>query len=207
MIKVISFDIGGTLLKSSDNDSKKYDLRSLASLLNLPYDNVRDAYKSVYQKSNGTFDELLNRFCDKLNIVPSDDLITFFKNKFIVSDSKISNENKELIKKLKSLGYKVILFSNSCSLLNNEIDNDLVNILDGIFYSFEIGYTKNESESYKYVESKLNNKPEEFLHIGDTLSSDYQIPLRNGWNALYYGNIDDTSVKSIDDLEKIFEYL
>ena len=51
MIKVVSFDIGGTLLKNEDNVSQsQYGLKELTKLLNLPYEKVREAYKDVFQK-------------------------------------------------------------------------------------------------------------------------------------------------------------
>ena len=49
MIKVISFDVGGTLLIDDDNANRNnYGLRELTDLLNLPYENVRNSYKKVF---------------------------------------------------------------------------------------------------------------------------------------------------------------
>lgn len=207
MIKVISFDIGGTLLEESNDSSNNYNLKSLSELVNMPYDKVRDVYKNVYQKSKGTFDELLNRFCSNLEISNTCELNNFFKNKFSNNNlSTISKDKINLIKKLKDNKYKVILFSNSCCLLNNDAIKEIYDLVDNIFYSYDIGYTKDDKESYKYIEKILNVKPNEILHIGDTLKSDYLKPIENGWNALYYGNnIDD--VKSINNLCELDNYL
>lgn len=207
MIKVVSFDIGGTLLEESNDSSNNYNLKSLSELVNMPYDKVRDVYKNVYQKSKGTFDELLNRFCSNLEISNTCELNNFFKNKFSNNNlSTISKDKINLIKKLKDNKYKVILFSNSCCLLNNDAIKEIYDLVDNIFYSYDIGYTKDDKESYKYIEKILNVKPNEILHIGDTLKSDYLKPIENGWNALYYGNnIDD--VKSINNLCELDNYL
>lgn len=207
MIKVISFDIGGTLLEESNDSSNNYNLKSLSELVNMPYDKVRDVYKNVYQKSKGTFDELLNKFCSNLEISNTCELNNFFKNKFSNNNlSTISKDKINLIKKLKDNKYKVILFSNSCCLLNNDAIKEIYDLVDNIFYSYDIGYTKDDKESYKYIEKILNVKPNEILHIGDTLKSDYLKPIENGWNALYYGNnIDD--VKSINNLCELDNYL
>lgn len=207
MIKVVSFDIGGTLLEESNDSSNNYNLKSLSELVNMPYDKVRDVYKNVYQKSKGTFDELLNRFCSNLEISNTCELNNFFKNKFSNNNlSTISKDKINLIKKLKDNKYKVILFSNSCCLLNNDAIKEIYDLVDNIFYSYDIGYTKDDKESYKYIENILNVKPNEILHIGDTLKSDYLKPIENGWNALYYGNnVDD--VKSIKNLCELDNYL
>ena len=70
MIKVVSFDIGGTLLKNEDLGSQnQYGLKELTKLLNLPYENVRDAYKGVFQKTKGNFNELVENFCNRLEKV------------------------------------------------------------------------------------------------------------------------------------------
>lgn len=207
MIKVISFDIGGTLIEDNNDTFDKYNLKSLAKLVNLDYNNVRLVYKDIFQKTKGTFDELVDNFCNKLNIEKTDELIDFFNNKFNSNTSSISTDKIEFIKFLKSLGYKIILFSNACCLNDNSLDNDLLYYIDKVYYSFDLGYTKNDKESYRYIESDLNYNSKEFLHIGDTLKADYFCPIENGWNALYYGKSDDSNIKSINSINDIYDYL
>ena len=203
MIKVVSFDIGGTL-RTSTKDI--YSLRELSKLLNIDYNLVRNAYKNVYQKSKGTFEEQLDKFTSTLGIKPTSELVIFLKNKFTSNDGEVTPEKIELIKKLKELGYKVILFSNTSNLFTSKLPDDLVNSVDEIFYSYNLGYTKNENESYKIVEKKMNYNPEEFIHIGDTLKADYYSPIENGWNALYYGETTE-DVVSITSLNEVIDYL
>lgn len=205
MIKVISFDIGGTLLNSSKNN--KTNIKSLSQLINIDYDKTRKAYKEVFQKKKGTFDELTNEFVKMLKIKETEKLIIFLRKKFSCCIEEISNENLEVIEKLKQKGYKIILFSNSCNLINN-LDNKYDKYFDEKFYSYEIGYTKNENESYKIVQNKLKVQANEILHIGDNLESDYLMPIKNGWNALYYSNKTvEKSVRRIEKLSSILEYL
>ena len=187
MIKVISFDIGGTLLENTEDNSTKYNLKELTKIANKPYDIVRSVYKNVFQKSKGTLKKLTKSFCSSLGIDITDDLTNFFIEKFACNSrhNVISSENINLINNLKRNGYKVILFSNSCCLLNNDAIKEIYELVDDVFYSFDIGYTKDENESYKYIENKMNIKPNEILHIGDTLKSDYIKPIENGWNALF----------------------
>ncbi len=210
MIKVVSFDIGGTLLKNEGLGSQnQYGLKELTKLLNLPYENVRYAYKDVFQKTKGSFNELISKFCNKLGIESNKTIIDFFHNKFSNESKKqfILSEDVSLIKNLKSKGYKVILFSNSCCLLNNDAINEVIDYVDNIFYSYDIGYTKDDEKSYKYIEKIMNVKPNEILHIGDTLKSDYYMPKKYGWNVLYYGNSDEADVKSIKVLTDLIDIL
>ena len=209
MIKIISFDIGGTLLINDNNDkNNNYGLKELTDLLNLPYENVRNSYKKIFQTKKGSLNELIDIFCKELGIKHNQKLNEFFYNKFNQSQrGTISLENILLINTLKNEGYRIILFSNSCCLLNNDAINDIVDCIDDIFYSYDIGYTKDDEESYKYIEEKLNVKPSEILHIGDTLKSDYYMPKRNGWNVLYYGKVDDTNINSISSLTDLYGIL
>lgn len=210
MIKIISFDIGGTLLKSENNNNQdKFGLKELSNLLNLPYDKVRTAYKEIFQRKKGSLEELTNNFCNILGITASLELLDFFHNKFFKKgqNDTILPEDIILIKNLKLNGYKVILFSNSCFLLNNESINKIASYVDKIFYSYDIGYTKDDEESYRYIEKIMQVHSNEILHIGDTLKSDYNMPKQNGWKALYYGKCDDKNVNSITSLTELYKIL
>ena len=208
MIKAVSFDIGGTLLEDSHDNPNNYNLKELAKIVNIPYENVRDVYKNVFQKSNGTLNELVGKFCNDLVISNTENLNNLFIWKFSDNNinNTISNDKITLIRDLKENGYKVILFSNSCCLLNNDAIKEIYDLVDGVFYSYDIGYTKDDKESYQYVEKTLNVKPTEILHIGDTLKSDYLKPVENGWNALFYGVSDDESVNCISSLMELYDF-
>jgi len=205
MYKVISFDIGGTLILN--NSSDKYNLFNLAELLEISYNEVRIAYKDIFQKKSGSLDELNEQFSKKLNLVNKEISLNFFRSKFSCNDIKYNKDIVNMINKLSAVGYKVILFSNSCCLLDNKLDDKLKEKIYKIFYSFDIGYTKSDEESYRIIEKELGCLPNEILHIGDTLKSDYYEPIKNGWDALYFGETSDTNVKSIKDINDLFNYL
>ena len=207
MIKVISFDIGGTILVSkSIND---YNLKVLTGLTNLPYEDVRKAYKTVFQKQKGTLNELVESFCSMLKIDVTDKILNFFEEKFKDENniSYMDSNIKTILKKLKSLGYKIILFSNSCCLIKNEFDKEILDNIDDTFYSYDYGCTKDEEKIYKLIEKKLKCKSGEILHIGDTLLSDYVMPRKMGWNSVYYGDNENPNICSINKLEEIFDVL
>ena len=207
MYKVISFDIGGTLIDTESND--KYNMSKLVDLLSLDRENVRYAYKNVFQKRKGTLLELVTLFCNVLGIEINDNIINFFKEKFSSDNNRIIIKPKVLnvIEEIKCMGYKVILLSNSCCLFDTNLGDDIIKNVDGIFYSYDLGYTKNDDEIYKLIENKIGFKANEILHIGDTLSSDYRIPIRNGWNAIYYGERVEDDVISISSLDEILDVL
>lgn len=205
MIKVVSFDIGGTILKGPNNEN--YTNKTLASLINKDYNLIKKAYKNIFQKQKGSFDELVNEFCKVINYQRDKVIDEFFHHKFNLNEGIIDKEDIKVIKKLKDNGYKIILLSNSCCLYKNALTDDLLSLVDHVFYSYNLGYTKEDNEIYRIVEETLGNKPFEILHIGDTILSDYLKPRENGWNTLYYGNKQDNNINSINDLNEIFNYL
>ena len=89
MIKVISFDVGGTLLKTTSD--KDYSLNALALLLDKPYYEIRKVYKNVFQKQYGDFNTLVSIFCQKIGVVMSEKVIDFFHKKFETSSNTIIN--------------------------------------------------------------------------------------------------------------------
>jgi len=205
MIKVVSFDIGGTLLKGPNNE--KYSNKALANLINKDYPLVRDTYKNIFQKQKGSFDELVNKFCKDINYQRNKKIDEFFHHKFDLNEGIINQEDISVIEKLKNKGYTIILLSNSCPLFKNALNDELLSLIDHVFYSYNLGYTKEDNEIYRIVEETLGNKPFEFLHIGDTILSDYLKPRENGWNTLYYGNNNDSNINTISNLNEIFNYL
>lgn len=155
MIKVISFDIGGTLLFNKDNN--KYNLKKLSSLTKVDYDYVRKTYKDIFQKTKGSLAELENLFCEKLQIKLTDEIHNFFINK--ISNNTNTETNKdftEVVKQLKQKGYKIILFSNSCCLIQSNLSPEFLKEVDYVFYSYDLGYTKDEEESYRLIEKNAS---------------------------------------------------
>ena len=205
MIKVVSFDIGGTLLKGSNNN--KYSHKELAALVNKDYHLVKENYKNIFQKKKASFDELVNEFCKTIDYQRNKKIDEFFHHKFDSNEGGISREDIEVIKKLKAMNYKIILLSNSCYLFKDALNSELLSLVDYVFYSYNLGYTKEDNEIYRIIEEKVGNLPFEFLHIGDTILSDYLKPRENGWHALYYGTTNDSSINSISNLKEIFKYL
>lgn len=138
--------------------SNGYGIKELTNILGLPYEMVRKSYKHVFQTMKGDFKSLVDTFCSELKIECFPELEKFFVNKFSCKREKLVPDVVSLIKDLKEKGYKVILFSNSCCLINNDSIKDLFNLVDDVFYSYELGFTKDDKESYNLILEKLNVK-------------------------------------------------
>ena len=85
-------------------------------------------------------------------------------------------ENVELLQKLRSIGYKLYLLSNTNQMhidyytkyLKQQFGHDLLSeLFDRTFYSHEIGYRKPNREAFEYVLKYEGLKPAETLFIDD----------------------------------------
>ena len=86
------------------------------------------------------------------------------------------NENAELLRKLRSAGYKLYLLSNTNQMhiefyteyMHRQFGRNLLTeLFDRVFYSHEIGFRKPTRESYEYVLKSENLNPTETLFIDD----------------------------------------
>ncbi len=153
-IKVISFDIGGTLIKGVNN---QYTMTEFSKITNRNYDDVKKTYQDIFQKREGSFDELVNMFCQRLNVEMNDKIRNFLFDNFN-QECYFDKDSLPVIRKLKELGYKIILFSNNSNLYPDNLDKEIYTLVDNIFYSYQMGHTKDESESYQYIEKILGCK-------------------------------------------------
>ncbi len=105
---------------------------------------------------------------------------------------ELFSKRVELLFKLKSMGYNMVLVSDSGSDISEFVDSS---VLSGVFlkkfYSFKYGTTK-EEDLYSYV---VNYSGKNALMIGDDYKRDFLIPRRYGINSLYIKPKDDMGEK------------
>lgn len=206
MIKVVAFDIGNTIYKV---DKKNSILQKLSEMLCLPKERVKISYNKIFNVNNYSLEELCNMLCKDLNSTKVSEVLNFFKSLQIGSNAYeyVDKNLLNLIKAIKQSGVKVVLSSNSNILHKNLIDAKLASLVDDIFRTYEIGYQKYEENYYRYIEKKLNVKPEEILNIGDNELIDYQIPKSYGWQAVLF-NCESGKIFNVQELkEELKKYI
>ena len=179
MIKLITFDIGGTIIKSEKSVSR-YEL--LKKYLDLS----EEEYKEAFYISK---EPLASLFSSHTKIM--DDEQKAHINRILNSEkNKVFNEKMiNLIEKLHNMGYKIATISNVNYYLYTSLANSKVEkFIDKEFYSFEIGDFKPHLNAFLYIQNYYNLKPEETLHIGDSKVSDYYGAINAGWNAILVDN-------------------
>lgn len=144
MIKAIIFDINGVLLTSSTPS-----INEVSAIRNdsLGFSKRLNDFKSGKISAKLFWDDFINGTRKKVR--PLKDIMLLLE---------------ELKKK-----YRIFALSNSIqeSTIARLEEFGIRKYFDGVFTSFEIGYTKPEPEIFEYVLGQIRLKPEECLFIDD----------------------------------------
>jgi len=167
-IKAVVFDFGGVIELYEGGKP----VQTIAEYLGVPYADFR----SVFFQHN----HLAN-----VQNLPYEDVILKVVSFFTKSKEKAEgvkeivrlkaldrNINAELLSffpKLKDLGLKTGIFSNSNSILRERLKElGLLELADVLIISGDIGFQKPDKEAFQVLFEKLNLLPEEVVFIDDT---------------------------------------
>ncbi len=186
-IKVVSFDLDGTLTDSSFANSvwleaipKLYATKNKISI-NLAKREVFNNYNKIGNEKlewyNITF--WLERF--NLDIAPKE-LIYSCKNKICLFDDVITTLNK-----LKSRKRLIIISNARREFADLEIKQTKIgSYFEKIFSATsDFNSTKNIPEVYINICKICKISPSEMLHIGDDYKFDFEVPSKLGINSLF----------------------
>jgi len=213
MIKIISFDLDGTLMKSTFADlvwleglpkiyasEKGLDLEESKRYIKKEYDKIGDNRVEWYDISYW-----FNRFNLKSNWRELLDKSRYAVEKY----PEVSDVLKKLYKK-----YDLIVTSNARrEFIEIELEETkLKKYFTHVFSSTtDFNRVKKLAEFYLMICDKLNIKPDEIIHIGDHEEFDYQIPRKIGITSFYLNraetNNEEFIVSDLEEFEKRIQLL
>lgn len=212
MIKIISFDMDGTLVKTTYAD--KVWLEGVPNLYakekKVPLDKAKEYIFEEYEKIGKNrvewydidwwfnkfelrenWDNILNKYRDFVEPYP---------------------ETLEVIKKL-SKKFDLIIISNAKKeFINIQLEETMFKpYFKHVFSSFsDFNKVKKYSDVYKEIISFLMIKPHEMIHIGDSKEFDYNSPKKIGIKSFYLDRkkmvYEDDIISSLSDFEKLIDY-
>lgn len=97
----------------------------------------------------------------------------------------------ETLRRLRAMGLRVALLSNT-GLLSGKTMRRVLDVLglrnavDFILFSDEVGVSKPYPGAYQALLREADVRPEDVLHVGDSLAADYDGAWRNGIDVLFY---------------------
>lgn len=213
MIRIISFDIGNTLIESNG----KSKIQEIEELIKRDRKEFIKDYKVAFQTNTKDFTEQIKWFLKHINTDEKDyqqmydGIVKIFQNAKTKQKDYVAHEKVEAIKKLREQGYIVIALSNLCKYLNTQKDFfEKLDLFDRIFYSYDIGYCKPDKRIFKYIEKIYGVESNEIIHIGDSLKSDYNASIKSGWKALLYDPKNcckQEKIKKIKNFKEINNYI
>jgi len=169
LIKAIIFDFGDVFAKNI--------MRSIyyetSKRTGANFDVVISEYHKLMpliQRGKIMMDEFWKAYAQKLNSDPI--LIEVVWNQTFEKNIEINKNVESIIKKLKKLGYKVAVCTNTIKAFSDiHIKNNDYAIFDFVIISCEIGMRKPDREIYEFVLKKLNVEPEECVFIDNELEN------------------------------------
>jgi len=203
-IKCVTFDAGGTLLYPYPSVGEIYADVLTTFNIQIHHDDIENSFNKVFEEKHKEPRSVINKESDKewwrevvfRSLAPLytfnnfdavfDELWTEFA---CASRWNIYDGALETIHQLKAKGYQVAIMSNWDERLRILLDSlEMTDLFDTIFVSCEIGHEKPSPEIFRYAETKLNLKPRDFLHIGDSHFHDYEGATSAKWNCLIINN-------------------
>jgi putative hydrolase of the HAD superfamily len=212
-IKIISFDVDGTLIDYSFVNSVWFE----------------EIPKLVAEKEGISFNEALKKVEAAYNEV-TEERIEWYDIKYWVNKFKLEVEWREILNKAKfkvkaypdvlpalkklSKKYKLIINSNSPrEFLNIELnETGISKFFTCIFSSTsDFNQVRKSEDYYMKICFILNVKPENMLHIGDNWKFDFEAPSKIGINALFLDRSKTKNGKfiiyNLNQIEEIVEKL
>jgi 2-haloalkanoic acid dehalogenase type II len=184
-IKAVLFDFGGTLADGG-LDWEPYHETIRGYLLSHGYDiEMRELKKALrgtltdlekYRATGKemTFEEVYSEFLSKLCINYDDDMLEWLHGNFKTHYKTSFYPCVETLLKELSSKYKLAMVSNTMSdqprLLLKEAKMD--QYFDLLICSRDLGVRKPNPEIFKIVLDRLNVKPSEAVHVGDSVEAD-----------------------------------
>lgn len=202
IVRAVSFDLWFTLIYEEETDEKTYTLmrvrtlhRGLSRFKKVSLEDVMAVYESLkFAREYLSTESLVNLVALALGIKLSRGDLKKLSANYVRSTEdfipKVNKEVYEVIPKIKELGLKTAIVSNTSfpkegvkAMLRNL---GLANYFDVIVSSSSLGYNKPNPKIYVYLVRKLGIKPQEILHVGDSCINDVLGPVSAGLRAALY---------------------
>jgi putative hydrolase of the HAD superfamily len=165
MKKVLLVDLDGVIIRGrhkyfSDRFSEEY---------NIPLQDIMPFFKNEYgiaARGQASLREVLPKYLDQWGWKGD---IDSFLNYWFEGEKELDDNVVSAIHEVRKAGVKVYIVSDNeqerADYLNKELN--FSSIVDGQFYSYQIGFKKSEQEFFKTIVDSIGVKPVDVLYIDD----------------------------------------
>jgi len=187
-VQIVSFDLDGTLIDHGFVDSIWLEgvPRLFATKEKIPLDMARELVKKEYDTVGMERLEWYNMkfWLNKFGL--SEDWRSLFDS--YRSKIRLYSETMDVLEKLKSENFELILVTNSPKeFLNIELEETGIRKFFNHVFSAtsEFGQVKNTADFYLKIASILKVLPSQMIHVGDNWDFDYLMPKKTGMVSFY----------------------
>ena len=185
MIRVVSFDVGGTLA-SGELDREVYVDRVVAYLRGIGYSISADDYKRALRPSmerlaklrakgrEMRFEDFYSAILKRLKIVPSQEILDEIRKLYRLSFPQTVKEGvREVLEELKGR-YRLAVISNSMSLLPKYFleEHGLMHYFEVVVISGAVGYRKPHPRIFRHTLERLGVPAWQVVHVGNSVKED-----------------------------------
>lgn len=195
MIKVIFFDVGGTLIHPHPSVGAIYSRVAERHGLVIPAELLNLRFKEIWKKNKGQRSTVDKEWWHQMVVEvfkgqPFNDPHAFFEDLYAEFEKKevwhLYPDVEPTLSELKSRGIRLAVISNWDSrlpalLLNLHLDT----FFEKQFISFDLKITKPDARFFQHALQKMHVEPLEALHIGDDLEEDIEGAQRVGMRAYH----------------------
>lgn len=197
-IKVIAFDFGGVIQINSSGSI----MGQIAAALNVPLDVFKNEYFKYNHLSNVDnmpWKNMVVQVADAFNASEKikekiSDIVEIYSAKNVFNTELI-----ELFPVFRQNGLKVAIFSNNTTQLRETLtENGIMELVDEVIISSEIGFQKPHEEAFEAMFQKIGAMPEEVIFIDDTPKS-----LEKAFDIGYVPILFENNEKLREDLGRL----
>ena len=167
-IKAIVFDYGGVIAFFQDADA----MNEMANIAGIDASLMSRIYwdnRSIYDQGIVDGIDFFKNILADVGVFPDSDLLEHLITRDVESWSHINPETEELIRDLKSSGFKIGVLSNIIKefLKRKKETLPVFNLIDTAVFSCDVGCVKPEPKIYRILLSQLECKAEECIFFDD----------------------------------------
>jgi HAD superfamily hydrolase (TIGR01549 family) len=185
MIKVVSFDFDGTLADENFDKLLWYDEipKLYAKKFKLSFEDAKKKVSSEYEKAVGHHSWTdVGFWFDKFGLGDYNQALDDLKHHI-----KLFPDTLPVLTKLNKKFRLVMVTNAEKKILDLKLKVDGVDQFFSDIFSAPTDFKKLKKDEsvYKEILKRLNIKPDEMVHIGDSWESDYLVPKRVGINSFF----------------------
>ncbi|MBU1013567.1 MAG: HAD family hydrolase [Bacteroidetes bacterium] len=189
-VKIISFDIGNTLIQLSHDGF----CAEFINKTGLSKEVLYPLFFEHFLTKNYSLHDAVHKVCSIIGFKNPQKLI----DEFQPSPVFLFDDTMYVLESLSKKGILLVAISNCTPWESGGIDSVGLNrYLQKVFYSFDIGAAKPDPAIFQFVQKTLGVLPQNFLHVGDSLLADIEGALSVGWKAVFLNrgnNVKDSEI-------------